>query len=212
MARIESTYKIVDGQKYFTSNHLANKYFIDKRTARNFLKSYPSLEGSKNPRLYEEEVMKCAVDDYEEKTTPANREKFYEKIRAAREDSFYSSQILEELSKLEVKRKELEEYKDADPETQHKLDELRKQTEYEIEHKEAALEAAKKEFATNLPTMLLKHLLYVQGYSFNEEQYKRDLELHHLSELFREAGVMRSEEHRKAVKRLESNKGYLMRK
>lgn len=59
---------------------------------------------------------------------------------------------------------------------------------------------------------LIRHLLYIHGYEFDEMLYYKDLELHELRESFRDSGDERTIEHIKSVKRLESNHGYLIKK
>lgn len=57
--------------------------------------------------------------------------------------------------------------------------------------------------------MILKHLLYLQGYEFDEQLYHEDFILHQLAESFREEGSVREIEHMEIIERLESNKAYL---
>ncbi|HEM4423948.1 TPA: hypothetical protein U1Y65_000960 [Streptococcus suis] len=73
----------------------------------------------------------------------------------------------------------------------------------------SAHSTALKKFETDLTNTMLKHLLYLQGYEFDEEKYLNDLILNEVREIVRDDGDERDLEHILALKRLSSSNSYL---
>ncbi len=60
--------------------------------------------------------------------------------------------------------------------------------------------------------VMLKHLLFLQGYEFDTELYKADLESNLITESVIQPGELRSDDAIKILERLKSNNAYLVRK
>lgn len=198
MPRESVSYKNINGVLYYTSTYFAEQVFVSKRGARAFLEDFKSLDGHSNPKLYDEATMDKAIVAYQQ---GKKTKEIYEKKRL---------EIL-----LEEERMRAGDEEDANRDfllNQENLNEeiLNNDEEYQIEAQVRLY--AKKRFDNELPIMMLKHLLYIHGYEFDEMSYYKDLEFHELRESFRDLGDERTIEHLESVKRLESNHGYLIKK
>lgn len=195
MSRESVEKKIINGSLYYTSTYFANEVFVNKRGARAFLKTFKSIDGHSNPRLYDKVTMDKAITAYKK----GNRTK-----------EIYEQKRLEILMNEEKNRTKNEqelflEYMENQPYMNEES--LREEEGEKIIN--YALSRADNIFEKELPIMMLKHLLHLHGYEFNETLYRKDLELHEISESFREPGNERTIEHIESVKRLESTHGYL---
>jgi len=189
MARKAVEIKKVGETTYYTSTHFAKTVYVNKREARAFLEDFQSIEGHTNPRLYDKKTMEKAINAYKQ---------------GKRTRDVYEKKKLERLRMKEVNRVGKEE--DIYFEFLESLDSSEKEV---SEEEYYARIYAHNKYKQELPIMMLRHLLYLQGYNFNEMLYLKDLILHEISEIYREDGEKRRIEHIEAIERLESNDGYL---
>lgn len=188
MPKIKSKTIIKNGTRYYTARYFAEKTFMSVRNARNVLSKYECIKGYSNPRLYTKQVMDVAIASYNaDKSLEVIEEKLEEK-RAAEELQYREClqyPIFDEQNKLE------------------------NDIGYQVESE--AIYSVRKDYNERLLIMMMKHLFYLRGYEFDEELFQNDLEFNAVAEAFREEGEMRSKEHRKIIKRLESNNAYLIK-
>lgn len=190
MPKIASETIVKNNVRYYTTNYFAKQTFVTARNARKYLSRFDNVEGYSNPKLYTKEVMMAAIATYEankpQEEFEERRERRRAEIEEAKRIEFFESLENEDPNKVE-----------NDPGYQRELD---------------ALKTVNENYREKLVVMMLKHLLYLKGYEFNEELFRSDLEYHAFAEEFREEGVMRTKEHRKIVKRIESSHAYLLKK
>lgn len=179
---------MIDGVQYFTSLYFANNIHVAKKTARNFLSKYDCVPNHPNPKLYSEQTMAQAFQDYENQST--NRRVF----------AGQKLEILQEY--VRVLDEEHEEKKLSGKSTSLALS-------------SPAAEIGKDDnvpLKLNMILSMLRHLLTSQGYSFDEKRYTKDALFDIEHEGKRECGSSRSIEHRAAIKRLNSSSAYLIKK
>ncbi|CAM3227008.1 hypothetical protein STPL106120_01195 [Streptococcus pluranimalium] len=188
--------KNINGILYYTSTYFANEVFVNKREARAFLEDFNSLKGHTNPRLYDKNTMDKAISSYK---------------NGYRTKDIFDKKSQEMLINQEIQRASTEgnnyltylENLDQTAENER----LKNDIGYQMEV--YARITALKKFETDLTNTMLKHLLYLQGYEFDEEKYLNDLILNEVREITREDGVERDLEHTLALKRLSSSNSYL---
>lgn len=188
--------KNINGILYYTSTYFANEVFVNKREARAFLEDFNSLKGHTNPRLYDKNTMDKAISSYK---------------NGYRTKDIFDKKSQEMLINQEIQRASAEgnnyltylENLDQTAENER----LKNDIGYQMEV--AARCAALKKFQTDLTNTMLKHLLYLQGYEFDEEKYLSDLFLNEIRETIREDGVERKLDHISVVNRLNSPHSYL---
>lgn len=196
MARESVDTKNINGVLYYTSTYFAKKVFVNKRDARGFLEDFSSLEGHTNPRLYDQKTIEKAIDSYK---------------NGYRTKDIYNKKRLKLLVEQEIKRASIEEknyysyLENYDPVSEN--EELINDIGFQMEV--IALNSAKNKFEANLTKMMLKHVLYIQGYEFDEKQYLDDLVLNEVQEIVRDEGEVRALDHINALKRLNSLNAYL---
>ena len=184
MARRSVETKIINGKEYYTSTYFANETGMDNRSARKFLEDFQSLDGHVNPRLYDEKTMEKALNACMNETRLQT--------------------ILEEKAK-ELASKEEDEWLDLvgiDVEGTSDKDEF----------VESFKENIAKDYKLEFIIMLLKHVLFNQGYIFDEMQFNDDLLNRSITDNIMEAGGMRSTDSMKVIERLESYNAYLIKK
>ena len=189
MPKTSSKTVIKYGVRYYTTRYFADKTFMTPRNARNILSKYESVPGYSNPRLYTKQVMDIAIATYNARKSAEEVEEILEKKRAKEEEQ----QAQEFLQYCTSKKQEITENTISD----------------QIENE--AIYSVQKDYNARLLIMMMKHLFYLQGYEFDEELFQNDLQFNAIAEAFREAGEMRSKEHRKIIKRLESNHAYFIK-
>ena len=196
MPRLSVETKIINGVLYYTSTYFANQVFVNKRDARAFLEDFNSLKGNTNPKLYDKNTMDKAIDAY---------------INGLRTKDIYEKNIQETIVNQEIQRAITEEnnhwayLKNYDPIAEMEL--TKNDMGYQMDY--IARSTAQKEFETNLTNMMLKHLLYLHGYEFDEKKYLDDLIFNEEREIVRDIGEERELEHIFTLKRLNSSNSYL---
>lgn len=197
MARKSVKMKKIDGVIYYTSTYFAEEVYLSKRAARSYLADFKSIEGHTNPRLYEKAVMDKAVDSYK---NGISTKEIYEKKR------------MEKLMNEEYERAGIEE--DEEWEFRSKWEPKDNEEDYYLYYEEQYEKNRHQihldnEFRNVLPIKMLECLFYIQGYEFDIQKFQEDFILHDECESFRDPGDVRTEEHVKAVDRLESPNAYL---
>ena len=188
--------KNINGVLYYTSTYFANEVFVNKREARAFLEDFNSLKGHTNPRLYDKNTIDKAISSYK---------------NGYRTKDIFDKKRQEMLINQEIQRSNTEEnnhlayLENSDPIAEMEL--TKNDMGYQMEA--VALSTAQKKFETNLTNMLLKHLLYLQGYEFDEKKYLDDLIFNEVQEIVRDIGEERELKHIFALKRLNSSNSYL---
>ncbi|HEO8607575.1 TPA: hypothetical protein ACGO8I_000240 [Streptococcus suis] len=196
MARKSVETKNINGVLYYTSTYFANEVFVNKREARAFLEDFNSLKGHTNPRLYDKNTMEKAISSY--KNGYRTKDIFDKKIQ----DILINQEIQRASAEGKNYLTYLENFDQITENAQLKND-IGHQMEV------SARSAALKKFETDLTNTMLKHLLYLQGYEFDEEKYLNDLILNEGREIVRDDGDERDLEHILALKRLSSSNSYL---
>lgn len=196
MARKSVETKNINGFLYYTSTYFANEVFVNKREARAFLEDFNSLKGHTNPRLYDKNTMEKAISSY--KNGYRTKDIFDKKIQ----DILINQEIQRASAEGKNYLTYLENFDQITENAQLKND-IGHQMEV------SARSAALKKFETDLTNTMLKHLLYLQGYEFDEEKYLNDLILNEGREIVRDDGDERDLEHILALKRLSSSNSYL---
>lgn len=184
--------RVIKGMKYYTATYYANKTKTTIRTAYNHLKKYEDVKipGHSIPKIYTEETIKKAIDDY------------FSKLKISIEDFE---------DKQEEKRAEEELNSEIEWQTSEECAEFIKEQRENPTSKEALeiSEEVKEEYNEQLIIRMLESILYLQNYEFNKELLREDIEYHKWDSC-REPGTVRDRATRKALKRLQSN-NYLVK-
>lgn len=190
MSRNTVEFKVIDGKRYFTANYFSKEVGVSERRARKYLEDFQHKTDSKSPKLYSEKIMQKAIDS----------------AMAGKPGLNAQERILKKLREQEEKRiGEEEALYDSFLEREEAIN----SNDFEEENIKRSQAIALKKYREDLTNMMLKHLLAIQGFAFDDEQYLDDLILHESEEAFRPEGGRRSDEHLKAVKRLTSTHAYL---
>lgn len=184
MPRRKTDSKLIEGVLYYTANHFASTVYCHERTARNFLSKYEHLESSKNPKLYLDSVMETAIYDFLNVRTPEELEQSIEQARAEQELKEFQGRMYS-----------------SQNETEYNVDEV---------YSNKAKNESEERFDKEITIMLLKHLLSLHGFSFDEERYKEDLYLDCLAKQYLVPGDERVKQYRAVLKRLSSSNSYLI--
>lgn len=184
MARRSVETKLVNGKKYYTSTYFANETGMNNRSARKFLEDFQSLDGHVNPRLYDEKTMEKALNACMNET----------RLQTIREEKAKELASKEEDEWLKLIGREIEGTSDED------------------EFVESFKKNISKNYKLELIIMLLKHVLFNQGYIFNEKQFNDDLLNRSITDSVIEPGDIRSTDSMEVIERLESYNAYLIKK
>lgn len=198
MARKEKKIIIIGNNTYYTSSYFADKVALNKRSARDFLNTYPHLTGSKNPKLYSEKIINKALDDYETKVSAKNIEKRLQTQSKEREQARANSEWNNFASYQDELQKILKEHSD--------LDEVSKRMQQE------AYDNAQDKFNKELVPRMLQGLYHLLKHSFDVEQFKQDCLIYEDLQLRQIAGEEREIDEIQAVERLADNIDYIKKK
>lgn len=197
MPRKAVSTKNVNGVLYYTSTYFAEEVGLESRQARKYLEDFQSLEGHKNPRLYDKKTIDKAVNAYMsgkegELLAEQRRQRMreMEQERARKEEQTYIEQI-EELIQNQAKGQENDENIQRDEYVRAKVENI---------------------YKSELVIMLLKHILFNQGFEFDEKLFKQDLLTFHDVEAIRRSGDEYTDDELEVVSRLKSNNAYLIDK
>lgn len=139
--------KEINGKTYYTSAYLADEYFIADRTARKYLEDLPSLADYPSPKFYTKEVMEQAIKKIGK--SPEELERIREQRR------------LSEAESIEEKIREQNHTPLTTPITSKEELSLNK--------------AIKDNIDKLLPLKMFEQFLFVQGYTFDIEQFQNDV-------------------------------------
>lgn len=184
--------KVINGITYYTSNYFVDKCYVSPRVARNYLEDFSSLEGHTNPKLYDKDTINKAIASY--CYSPKTKER-YQKIK---------QQIMLEGEIDRAYEAESLISEDVYPDPQN---DYAPTTSEEIEIRNHKL-LVEKTYIQKLPIMLLKHLLFIQGYEFDEDQFLSDLDISLWDDNYRDERETPTDKVLEAKVRLRSNDGY----
>lgn len=189
--------KDIDGMTYYTSTYFAEEVGVGSRQARKYLEDFQSLEGHTNPRLYDKKTIDKAVNAY----------------MGGRQGELFAEQRRNKMREIERKRAEAEEQ--AYIEEIEKLIQNRtnvQENDENLQREEYIRGKVESIYKSELTIMLLKHVLYNQGFEFDENQFKLDLLDFHTIEYIRQHGDEYKNEELEVLSRLNSNNSYLIKK
>lgn len=189
--------KDIDGMTYYTSTYFAEEVGVGSRQARKYLEDFQSLEGHTNPRLYDKKTIDKAVNAY----------------MGGRQGELFAEQRRNKMREIERKRAEAEEQ--AYIEEIEKLIQNRtnvQENDENLQREEYIRGKVESIYKSELTIMLLKHVLYNQGFEFDENQFKLDLLDFHTIEDIRQHGDEYKNEELEVLSRLNSNNSYLIKK
>lgn len=197
MPRKAVSTKNVNGVLYYTSTYFAEEVGLGSRQARKYLEDFQSLEGHKNPRLYDKRTMDKAVDAF----------------MSGKEGELYMEQRRKKMREMEQKRAKAEEQayiEQIDMLIQNQA--KGQENDENIQNDEYVHAKVESIYKSELVIMLLKHILFNQGFVFDEGQFKEDLLTIHFADSIRQAGDEYSDEELGALNRLKSYYAYLKKK
>ena len=178
--------KIIDGKMYYTSTHFAQHVHLDSRQARRYLQAFKSLEGYTNPRLYDKKTMDKAIDAYQH----SKAGKLLKEHRRQR--------------MLEIERERDKEEENAFIEQENTREDNQNTTIEDI-----ARTYVDSIYKSELVLMLLRTILYNQGFVFDEKQFKQDLVELHILNSVRHPGDSYTEEELILISRTHSIHSYI---
>lgn len=197
MPRNKIKMKDIDGMTYYTTTYFAEQVGVGSRQARKYLEDFQSLEGHTNPRLFDKKTIEKAVNAY----------------MSGRQGELFAEQRRNKMREIEQKRAEEEFmtfYASIDEATQKQSNSQESdEGAYIEEHINTYVNTI---YKSELGTMLLKHILFNQGFVFDEGQFKKDLLTIHFADSIRQVGDEYSDKELDALYRLNSNNAYLIDK
>lgn len=215
MARSKQETISVDGKKYYTSNYFASRTTTTPENARRFLSDYSHSKNSKNPKLYTWSTMQQAITAYVSKHPNMYSEEVLEDMREKRraENEKELLQTEEGEKEIESKRAQIEGGIEEDSTLAYlnrNIDNPESSAVNSVKDSHDIKSEIRSRINDEFPKIALQHLLAVNGYTFDFNQYEKDLYTDISHELYREPGQPRSKTQRAARKRLASNNSYLL--
>ena len=180
------TEKTIDGKRYYTSTYFAQQVYLDSRQARRYLQEFKSLEGYTNPRFYDEKTMSKAIDAY-------LHSKAGELLKEHRRQRM-----------LEIERERAKEEENAFIEQENTREDNQNTTIEDI-----ARTYVDSIYKSELVLMLLRTILYNQGFVFDEKQFKQDLVDLHILNSVRQPGDSYTEDELILISRTHSIHSYI---
>lgn len=197
MPRNKIKKKYIDGMTYYTSTYFAEQVGVGSRQARKYLEDFQSLEGHTNPRLFDKKTIDKAVNAY----------------MGGRQGELFAEQRRNKRREIEQKRAEEEFmtfYAQIDEETQKQSNS--QGSDEGVYILESVIAYVNEIYKSELGIMLLKQILFNQGFVFDEGQFKKDLLTIHFADSIRQVGDEYSDKELEARDRLNSNNAYLIDK
>lgn len=197
MARNKMTEKYIDGVTYYTSTYFAEQVGVGSRQARKYLEDFQSLEGHTNPRLFDKKTIDKAVSAY----------------MSGRQGELFAEQRRNKMREIERRRAEVEEQTHIEQieKLSQNLENGQVNTE-NLQRNEYIRAKVESIYKSELAIMLLKHVLFNQGFEFDENQFKQDLLTFHYVEDVRQYGDEYTDNELEVLSRLNSNNSYLVEK
>ena len=189
--------KNVGGILYHTSTFFAKEVGLGNRQARKYLEDFQSLKGHTNPRLYDKTTMDKAISAF----------------MRSKEGELLMELRRKKMREIERKRAEIEEQTHIDQieKLSHNLENGQEKIE-NLQRNEYILAKVESIYKSELAIMLLKHVLFNQGFEFDENQFKQDLLTFHYVEDIRRYGDEYTDDELEVLSRLNSNNSYLVKK